>query len=150
MAQRVKPLSTVWETRFEPWVGKIPWRKKWQSTPGLLPGKSHGQRSLIDYSPWGRKDSDMNEWLHFTSHADNSFPGTDPLSTFFSGAVVKNLPGNAIPGSWRSPGVGNDNPPQYSCLENSMDRATWWATVHGVVQSWMQLGTHVCYILIDS
>ena len=36
---------------FDPWVGKIPWRRKWQSTPGLLPGKSHGQRSLVVYSP---------------------------------------------------------------------------------------------------
>ena len=36
---------------FDPWVGKIPWRSKWQSTPGLLPGKSHGQRSLVGYSP---------------------------------------------------------------------------------------------------
>ena len=38
---------------FNPWVGKIPWRRKWQSTPVLLPGKSHGQRSLVGYSPWG-------------------------------------------------------------------------------------------------
>jgi len=37
--------------RFDPWVGKIPWRRKWQSTPVLLPGKSHGQRSLVGYSP---------------------------------------------------------------------------------------------------
>ena len=40
--------------------------KKWQSTPGLLPGKSHGQRSLVGYSPWGRKESDTTERLHFT------------------------------------------------------------------------------------
>ena len=38
---------------------------KWQSTPALLPGKSHGRRSLIDYSPWGRKESDTTERLHF-------------------------------------------------------------------------------------
>ena len=38
---------------FDPWVGKIHWRRKWQSTPVLLPGKSHGQRSLVGYSPWG-------------------------------------------------------------------------------------------------
>ena len=37
---------------------KIPWRRKWQSTPVLLPGKSHGQRSLAGYSPWGHKESD--------------------------------------------------------------------------------------------
>ena len=46
-----------------------------------------------------------------------------------------------IPGSGRSPGVGNDNPVQYSCLGNSMDRATWWATVHGVAKSWTRLST---------
>ena len=54
---------------FDPWVGKIPWRRKWQSTPVLLPGKSHGQRSLVGYSPWGRKESDTTEPLHFTSLA---------------------------------------------------------------------------------
>ena len=47
--------------RFDPWVRKIPWRRKWQPTPVLLPGESHGQRSLVGYSPWGRKESDMTE-----------------------------------------------------------------------------------------
>ena len=41
--------------RFDPWVRKIPWRRKWQPTPIFLLGKYHGQRSLADYSPWGRK-----------------------------------------------------------------------------------------------
>ena len=41
-----------------------------------------------------------------------------------------------IPESGGSPGEGNDNPLQYSCLENSMDRGAWWATVHGVAKSW--------------
>ena len=59
--------------------------------------------------------------------------------------MVKNLPGNlpgdeieagSIPGSGRSPGVGNDNPLQYSCLENSMDGGAWQAAVHGVAKSW--------------
>ena len=50
---------------FNPWVGKICWRRKWQSTPVLLPGKSHGQRSLVGYSPWGRKESDTTEQIHF-------------------------------------------------------------------------------------
>ena len=40
---------------FDPWIGKIPWRGKWQSTPVFSPGKSHGQMSLEGYSPWGRK-----------------------------------------------------------------------------------------------
>jgi len=55
-------------------------------------------------------------------------------------SVVKNPPANAgdagsIPGSGRSPGGGNGNPLQYSCLENSMDRGAWQATVHGVTKS---------------
>ena len=49
---------------FNPWVEKILWRRKWQPTPVFLPGKSHGQRSLVGYSPWGRKESDTAEWLH--------------------------------------------------------------------------------------
>ena len=52
---------------FNLWVGKIPWRRKWQPTPVLLPGKFHGQRSLVGYSPWGCKESDTTERLHFTS-----------------------------------------------------------------------------------
>ena len=43
------------------------WRRKWHPTPVLLTGKSHGQRSIVDYSPWGRKESDTTERLHFTS-----------------------------------------------------------------------------------
>ena len=50
---------------FDPCVGKIPWRRKWQPTPVSLPGKFHGQRSLAGYSPWGHKESDTIEWLHF-------------------------------------------------------------------------------------
>ena len=52
---------------FNPWVGKILWRRKWPPTPVLLPGKSHGRKSLVGYSPWGLKESDTTERLHFTS-----------------------------------------------------------------------------------
>ena len=43
--------------RVNPWIGKIPWRRKWQPTPVHLPGKCHGLRSLVGYSPWGCKAS---------------------------------------------------------------------------------------------
>ena len=43
------------------WVGKIPWRRAWQPTPVSLPGESHGQRSLVGYSPWGCKELDVTE-----------------------------------------------------------------------------------------
>ena len=68
---------------------------------------------------------------------------------FPGGAVVKNQPANAgdardmgsIPESGKSPAVGNGNPLQYSCLENSMDRGAWWATVQEVTKSWTHLST---------
>ena len=48
---------------FDPWVGKIPWRRAWQPSPVLLPGESCGQRSLVGCSPQGHKESDMTEQL---------------------------------------------------------------------------------------
>ena len=64
VAQMVKRLPTMRETRVNPWVGKISWRRKWQPTPVFLPGKSHGWRNLVGYSPWGPKELDMTEQLH--------------------------------------------------------------------------------------
>ena len=52
----VKSLTAMWEPGFDPWVRKIPWKRKWQPTPILLPGKFHGLRSLVGYSPWGCKE----------------------------------------------------------------------------------------------
>ena len=81
VSQRVKCLPAMWEIwvqslgrewgrpGFNPWVGKIPCRRKWQPTPALLPGKSHGQKSLVGYSSWGRKKSDTTERLTHTYSA---------------------------------------------------------------------------------
>ena len=68
---------------------------------------------------------------------------------FPSGSVIKNLPANAgdagdpclIPGSGGSPGGGNGNPLQYSCLGNPIAKGAWWATGHGVAKSRMRLST---------
>ena len=49
------------DPEFDPWVGKIPWRRKWQPNPVSLLGKSHGQRSLVGCSPWGHKESGTTE-----------------------------------------------------------------------------------------
>ena len=51
---------------FNFWVGRFPWRREWKPTPVFLPGKFHGQKSLARYSPWCRKELDMNEWLTLT------------------------------------------------------------------------------------
>ena len=72
--QKIHPVNTeirvsqvfclpMWEMqhRFDPCVGKIPWRRKGQLAPIFWPGKAHGQRILAGYSPWGRKELDMSE-----------------------------------------------------------------------------------------
>ena len=72
-----------WRPGFDPWVGKIPWRRKWHPTPVLLPGKSLGWRNLVGYSAWGRKESDTTEWLHF------HFYHTNPsLHNLFKGILI--------------------------------------------------------------
>ena len=53
---------------FDPWVGKIPWRRAWQLTLVFLPGESQGQRGLAGYNPWGHKELDMTERLS-TAHS---------------------------------------------------------------------------------
>ena len=50
--------------RFDPWIRKIPWRRKWQPTPVFLPGKFHGQKNLVGYSPWGCRELDTTEHTH--------------------------------------------------------------------------------------
>ena len=54
--------------RFDPWGGKIPWRREWLPTPVFLPGESHRQRSLAGYSPWGHTESDTTECARTHTH----------------------------------------------------------------------------------
>ena len=61
MSQPLRTCLQCRRLRFDPWVEKISWRRKWQPTLIFLPGESHGQRSLAGYSPWGCKESDMAE-----------------------------------------------------------------------------------------
>ena len=124
------------------------WRIPWTEEP-------------IGYSSWGCKESDMTERLS-TQHTEEEgikFPlGRDQyyarhrymffcfkhqnyntMKGFPGGSVVKNLPDNAgdmgfIPGLRRSPGEGNGNLLQYSCMGNPMDRGVWWARVYGVTK----------------
>ena len=89
----VKNLPGVWETGFDPWFGKIPWRQEWLPTAVFLPREFQGQRSLVDCSPWGCRLG--HKWA--------------TLIQFFSQVVlvIKNPPANAgdkslISGSGRS------------------------------------------------
>ena len=60
MVKNSPPVQDTWVRS----LGNISWRRKWQPTPVSLPGKSHGQRGPVGYSPWGRKESDMAEQLN--------------------------------------------------------------------------------------
>ena len=69
---------------FHPWVGRIPWRRKWQPISVFLPGKPCGQRSLVGYSPWGRKESDTvkdkSPHIHTQTHTHTHLPLDFPTS----------------------------------------------------------------------
>ena len=74
------------------------------------------------------------------------FPGGSEVKA--SACNARDL--GSIPGSERSPGEGNGNPFQYSCLENPMDGGAWWATVHGVAKSWTQLSDFTSLLYFTS
>ena len=116
----------------------------------VLPGESHGQRSLV--GTWGghRIGHDWSDLAHtricicILSFL-MSFPGGSDGKK--SARNVGDL--GLIPGLGRSPGEGNGNLVLYSCLENPMDRGTWWATVHGISKrhDWVPNISH--FILFD-
>ena len=68
LAQMVKNPLQCGRPGFNPWVGKIPWRRAWKPIPVFFPGKSHGHRSLAAYSPRGHKELDMTEQLSTAQH----------------------------------------------------------------------------------
>ena len=115
---------------FDPWVGKIPWRKAWQPTPVFLPGESHGQRNLAGYSPWGHKESGTT-W--------NSLAHTQTTQGFLGGSVVKNLclqcrRRGFEPWIRKIPWRSKWQLTPLSCLENHMDRGAGWAIVHVIAK----------------
>ena len=70
----------VWEMQIRPWIGKIPWRRKWQPTPVFLPGKFHGQRFLAGYSLWGRKSwTRLSNWTTISWTIYVSYVNTSSL-----------------------------------------------------------------------
>ena len=129
IAQLVKNPPAMRET----WVQSL----GWEDSPGEgkgCPFQYSGLENSIDCIVHGvAKSWTQLSDFHFTNQGN--------------GAVVKNLPSKAgdsrdtvlIPGSGRSPGIGNGNPLQYSCLGNSMYKEVWLATVHEVTKSWTQL-----------
>ena len=76
-------------SKFDPWVGKSPWRRAWQPTPVFMPGESHGQRGLLGYGPQGRKESDVTEATDtFTFRPHNAEDEQTILQEFHLRAVL--------------------------------------------------------------
>ena len=143
---------------FNPWVGKIPWRRTWQPTPEFWPGESHGQRSLAGYSLWGHKGfPGSSAGKESTSTEDTgSIPGWGrapgerigyPLQYSWASLVaqaVKNLP--AVRETWVQ-SLGWEDPLEAGMATHSsvlawripMDSRAWWATVRGITKSQTRL-----------
>ena len=130
------------------------WRRQWHPTPVLLPGKSHGWRSLVGCSPWGCEESDTTEQLHF--HFSLSCTGEGNGNPLQCSCLENPMDRGVDYSPWGRKesdtteqlhfhfslsciGEGNGNPLQCSCLENPRDRSAWWAAVYGVTQTWTPL-----------
>ena len=136
---------------FDPWVRKIPWRRKWQPIPVFLPGESPltedpGRLQFIESQSWtqlkrlstdhyktviGQRVFSNKSHFIFAVMLNLDFPGD---------SAVKNPPANAgdlgsLPGSGRSSGEGNGNPLQCLCLENPIGKGAWRDIVHGVAKN---------------
>ena len=143
-----------WRPRLDPWVEKIPWRRKWQPTPVFLSWESHEQRSLAGYSPWSCRVG--HNWvtntftfmsqMHVCRQIDKEMATHSSILAWRipmdRGAWWTTLHGVAKSRTrlkWLSMhaciGEGNGNTLQCSCLENPRDRGAWWAAVYGVAQS---------------
>ena len=109
-------------SRFNPWLGKITWRRKWQPTLVSLPGKFYGQRRLAGCSPRDCKKSNTSEHtptgIEYKLHKTKGFPGSSVGKESACSAGDTGDTG-LIPGLERSSRGGNDNPPQYSSLKQS-------------------------------
>ena len=114
-----------------------------------MPGKSHGPRSLVGYSPRGRKELDTTEWLHFQAYSRRRQWHPTPVLLPGKSHGRRSLEGCSPWGCWglyttewlqfhfslSCIGEGNGNPFQCSCLENPRDGGACWAAVYGATQS---------------
>ena len=154
VAQMVKNLLSMWETLVWPLGQEDPLEREWQPTPVSSPGKIHGQRSLVGYSPWGCKELDTTEQITFLLYLFRE-KATAPHSS----TLAWKIPWTEEPGRLQSVGslrVWHNwatslslfsfmhwrrrwQPTPVFCLENPRDGGAWWAAVYGVAQSWTWL-----------
>ena len=140
--------------RFNPWVRKISWSRKWQSILVFLPGKSHGQRSRACYSPSGSKKSDTTVCMWTHTHTHTHTQRNDLCHEKILHIIMKLLRASPLAQTVKNPSAMWETPVQslhsheewkilwrrgwlptpVSCWENSIDRGAWQAIVHGVTE----------------
>ena len=130
VAHLVKNPPAMQETGFNPWVGKIPWRRERLPTSIFWPGEFHGL-----YRPLGHKESDITEQLSY--YLSYTYIRASQVALVVKQPIccygdIRDV--GSVPGSGRSLGEGHDNPLQYSCLGNLMDKGAWEATIQGVAR----------------
>ena len=140
MVQLVKNPLAMRET----WVRSLGWKDP------LEKGKAVHSTILAWRIPWIIVHGAAKNWTRLSNfHSGRyvkeltdywGFPSSsDSKASACNAGDLGSIPGREGPCSGRCPGEGSGTPLQYSCLENSMERGAWWATVHGVVKSWTRL-----------
>jgi len=145
-----KNLPAMWEAWVQALGWEDPWRREGLPTPVLWSREFHGLHSQSMGSQRVGHDCTTFNYIHPSQTQNLVTIDKKRYRASLVVQLVKNLPANvgdtgdvgSISGLGRSPGEGNGNPLQYSCLENSMNRGAWWARVHGVMKNLTQLSGH--------
>ena len=137
--------ESTWQLRkhgFNPRVGKMPWSRKWQPAPVFLPGKSHGQRSLAGYSPWGQKELDVTEHTHILLAVKDPHSYTPPSPG--KSELLGMRPKYSFLKTLQSLPTYSESKEKMvitqSCLTlwNPMDCSAPGSSVHGILQAWIR------------
>ena len=124
---------------FDPWVEKIPWRKAWQPTLVVFPGESPWTEEPGRLQSMGSQRAEHDRATKHSTHGIYTWFPSVSTNSQVAQLVHSVCQCRRCKRCWydpgRSPGEGNGNPLQYSCLENSIGRGAWQATVLGVAKS---------------
>ena len=121
------------ETQLDSWVGKIPWRRKWQPTPVFLPGKSHERRSLSGYSSWDHRESNTTQQLN--SNNNNALQKEAAAAKSLQSCPTLCDPIDGSPPSSTVPGILQARTLEWGAISFSNDESEKWKQSRSVVSN---------------